>query len=214
MTKEIMTSEQYAQAAMKEKLRETLIEQFGLNSDNLTLFSFKNALDLLVDKILKSKQQQPNSQASIELLAQFGRTATPMRGMCWFSEGEVALDYDEVQYIFDPTDGKGNFLPKNKLQEQLLHHDDIINKHHKVIKEVYYTFNEHIEGDVWVLISRSVCPSVFFGDRDGYIASLYFNAEKSKRKRLSLHSENKCHNKLIKSLHGEKFVTKTTKFTG
>lgn len=115
----------------------------------------------------------PSVKALIGSYEDFDIKAEPLKGSCWHTPTMVAINHNGVQYGVDEN-GK-YFLDNDKKSiENSIHQFKLISTHyHHRVKEVYDFLKTKTTDDIWAMVSSG---QVFFGQKDGYIAILYFES--------------------------------------
>jgi hypothetical protein len=115
----------------------------------------------------------PSINTLIGSYEDFGIKAEPLKGSSWHTPTMIAVNHDGVQYGLDDR-GK-YFLDNDKHPiEQAINQFQLISTHyHQRVKEVYDYLKTKTPDDIWAMVSGG---QVFFGNKDGYIAILYFDS--------------------------------------
>jgi len=117
----------------------------------------------------------PSTKALIGSYADFDIVAEPLKGGCWHSSTMVAVNHDGVQYALDD---RGTYFSDNdkKTITDVIHHYRLMNTHYHIrIKEVYDYLKIKTSDDIWVMVSASSSLQAFFGNKEGYLAIMYFD---------------------------------------
>lgn len=119
----------------------------------------------------------PSVKAIIGSYKKFGITAEPVKGSCWHTSTMVAVNHDGVQYS---VDDHGEYFKTNRKEniEHSIKHLELLRTHyHERIKEVYDYLKTKTDDDIWVMAGGGSQLQAFFGNKDGYIAILYFDMD-------------------------------------
>lgn len=125
--------------------------------------------------ISNDPEKNPDFKDLQDAYKKFGLDVIETKGKCYHSSTIVTASYDGVTYSLDDNNEYLNHGSERRIIQDIKAREYVIEKYHKIIKEIYeYCVNLNV-GDIWVLVSGHYRPSLFIGNSTGYIASMSFS---------------------------------------
>lgn len=91
----------------------------------------------------------------------------------------LAVIHDGIQYVMYHMKSH-HFFGDNQhssVSSQAKKYEEIVKRHHKLIKEVHGYIQKKYQGDLWVMSGGGAQLQAFFGNETGYLAILYLDME-------------------------------------
>lgn len=113
----------------------------------------------------------------VSAYAKHGLIVERPKGGSWHSKTMMAAPHDGVQYC---VDNHGHHLKagrEDSILHGIWHREQLIKRHHAMIKTIYEYCVALEVGDIWVLCSGGAQLQAFFGNKTGYLAILYLDME-------------------------------------
>lgn len=127
--------------------------------------------------LIENPKERVDDISRIALYEKHGLSVEVPLGRCRFSTSLMSAPHDDVPYCVDDHD---HFFIEGSLKS-LIHatrqREQIINRHHAKIKDIYdYCVNLNV-GDIWVMCGGGAQLQAFFGNNTGYLGILYMDMQ-------------------------------------
>lgn len=97
----------------------------------------------------------------------------------------VCFMYDDVRYMIYLMKNKNKDERKKDAERGYKKYIEIRDRYHPLIKKIYNAIQTQLPqtGDIWVMSGGGMQLQAFFGNKDGYLSTLYLGMEKRKDKK-------------------------------
>lgn len=120
---------------------------------------------------------RPPIESIITAYFDFGIVAEPIKGSAWHTVSMVAVNHDGIQYGLDDRGRYALEKDKNSIEHAIKHFKLLSSHYHNRIKTVYDHIKSQTSDQIWVLAGGGMQLQASFGNKDGYIATLFLDID-------------------------------------